>query len=145
MRINLHIWKFLKKLERINLEDFWNIFPKKIQINGFFEIDQIKEMLDSIQPSKIFYEEIAVNKSEQIQIVSKLAKKVTIWIKEYEKKDFKVNNSSITDVLIIKSIKSLQYAGLFPNIKNLKCEDDFSSHVVTKEINLPLLKSLEIN
>jgi hypothetical protein len=45
-------------------------------------------MLDSIHPSKITYYDIEVNRSEQVDIVSNLAKKVTIWIRECDKKHF---------------------------------------------------------
>ena len=74
-------------------------------------------MLDSIHPSKITYYDIEVNRSEQVDIVSNLAKKVTIWIRECDKKHFEQNHYSVTDSLIIKNIRSLEFVNHFPNIK----------------------------
>ena len=60
MQINLRQGGYLIDYDS-NLEEFWNILPKSISINGYLsDFDDIKAILDSRDPSIYSFSDIRV-------------------------------------------------------------------------------------
>ncbi len=125
------------------MEQYFYINPKKIIINGQLKFDNIKLIVDTLDPSFVSFNRISVQVSSwnfyKLKILSNLAKIVYIEFEDenYGNKveEFEPNESSVTEVLIVhKIIKSywiLKLLKIFKNVKSL----DFRGLYYYKELN----------
>jgi hypothetical protein len=133
MQINLNLCYGVMIEYDSNLKEYLNILPKSINIQNIIKgFDDIKPILDSIDPSILSFSDISVEllsprNFEQLLMLSNLAKSIQLYmddeVNKWNVEEFPLNYKSITDTIIIRHFRSndfqIQVLNVFQNIKRL--------------------------